>query len=61
MTKEKEEKKDTFVAGEVVKETEPAVLDTSKKPEEPDRVLSTEAALAKILNKLEDIEKAVLG
>jgi len=56
----KEEQKERYVEGSVATQTAPVVLDTSKKEGE-DRILSNEAILAKILNKLEVIEKAVLG
>jgi len=59
MAKEKEGKKEKFVLGSVATQTAPVVIDTSKEEEDEERVLSTEAALAQILNKLEDIEKIV--
>ena len=60
MAKE-DEKKETFIEGEVSTQTQPVIVDTSRKQEDSKRVLTTEAALAQILNKLDNIEKAVLN
>lgn len=59
--KENKASKERFIEGAVTTQTSPVVVDTSKKEDDEARVLSTEAALAKILSKLEGIEKALLN
>lgn len=55
------ENKERYTEGAIPTQTAPVIVDTSKKLEDETRILTTETALAKILNKLETIEKALVS
>jgi len=55
----KEKKEERFAESVIATQTAPVILDKTKGADSPDRILTTESALAKILNKLESIEKAI--
>ena len=50
-------KEEKFVLGEVATQTAPVIIDTTKKPEEENRTLTTEEALIRVLNNQEKLMK----
>ncbi len=55
----KDKKEERFAESSIATQTAPVIIDNTKDADSPDRVLTTESALAKILNELEVIKKAI--